>query len=246
MIDPDNFETELLGSEEIAEQTRLFHFRRPEGFDYEPGQFVGLQLLDLPEGDEPDDLRMFSLASAPHDPALAIGMRMRDSAYKRHLRALAPGARLSVTPAMGDLTLPQADGAALVMLAGGIGITPFYGMLRHLQATGDNRPLTLVYANRHPGSAAWRRELEALAASMPGFRLVEVYGENVPESVPVPGVTLAPGQITAELLKGVIATPLLSRYYVVGPDPMVEAMDALLAGMGVAPESVVAEGFTGY
>ena len=81
----------MLGSEEIAEATRAFHFEKPEGFTFTPGESIDLFLPEDFPGASDDRQRSFSLASAPHEDGLTIATRMRKSAYKDPLAAAHPG-----------------------------------------------------------------------------------------------------------------------------------------------------------
>ena len=84
------YDSKLLGSEEIAEATRAFHFEKPEGFTFTPGESIDLFLPEDFPGASDDRQRSFSLASAPHEDRLTIATRMRKSAYKEPLAAAQP------------------------------------------------------------------------------------------------------------------------------------------------------------
>jgi ferredoxin-NADP reductase len=143
------------------------------------------------------------------------------------------------------LTGVAADAAAqpVVLLAGGIGITPFRAMLRHLAQARSAREVTLVYANRTPQAAAFLPELPALAAVLPGLRLVHCMSE--PEQAQ-PAWTGERGFVTESLLARHLPDPLAPLYYVVGPPAMTEALTEALVNFGVADEAVRIEAFAGY
>jgi ferredoxin-NADP reductase len=86
------YETVLAGREEIAASTMAFHFRKPAGFSFRPGQAIDL-ILDSPAMEE-SGRHTFSLVSAPSEPELTIATRMRDSAFKRTLKTLLIGERV--------------------------------------------------------------------------------------------------------------------------------------------------------
>ena len=67
----------LTRSKQVAEGTVAFYFEKPEGFQFEAGQFLRFTLIDSPETDEEGDARTFSIASAPHEAELMIATRMR-------------------------------------------------------------------------------------------------------------------------------------------------------------------------
>ena len=81
----------LMRTEEIAEGTMAFHFTRPPGFEFRPGQSIDMTLVDPPETDGEGNTRAFSIASPPFENQLTVATRMRDSAFKRVLRNASPG-----------------------------------------------------------------------------------------------------------------------------------------------------------
>lgn len=255
MTDPDNFSVRVVARTSIATDTVAFFLERPAGFAFEAGQFVSLQLPDFnaPDDGSDDGERMLSIASAPHDPHLMIAMRMRDTPFKRHLSECAVGAEgalVSLSPAMGDFVLPDDPTQPLVMLAGGIGITPFYSMLRHLQhqAVGGKAvpPVTLLYGNRTHALAPWRSELVRLCADLPQLRVLHLIAED--DTPPDDGSAHAwrAGLICAEVIQQEVPDWQSCHYYVVGPTAMVAAMQDCLDACGVPPEHVAIEFFAGY
>lgn len=226
-------EVALTAREEIAEGTMAFRFAKPAGFAFKAGQSVSLALIDPPA--EPNSARRtFSLASAPFEPELVVATRMREgSAFKRALKSLPIGAPVRISGPLGDMTLHEDAVRPAVFIAGGIGITPFRSML--LQAEHDRLPhrLHLAYSNRHRGQAAFIDELEALAKRNARFRL---FGR----------MTDAEGFMTQEALEQFIGKAANPLYYLAGPPGMVEAMNAILARMGVGADDVKSEEFYGY
>src|SRR5205823_8858384 len=87
------YEVALRRREPVAEGTLAFYFDKPVGFSHEAGQNAIFTLVEPPAMDAAGPSRAFTIASAPHEPELMIATRMRDSAFKRHLAAAAPGTR---------------------------------------------------------------------------------------------------------------------------------------------------------
>src|SRR5258706_11536083 len=144
------YETKLTASETVAEGTMAFYFARPAEFKFEAGQSMNVSLIDPPETDGKGNARSFSIASAPYETELIIATRMRDTAFKRVLKSMPAGGRVSLRGPMGHFTLDGADARPAVFLAGGIGITPFVSMSR--QAAHDRLPpgIWLFYSNLPP------------------------------------------------------------------------------------------------
>jgi ferredoxin-NADP reductase len=236
-----SYQVKLTGRETLAEGTLAFHLERPAEFSFKAGQAVVFELLDPPSG-EGQKRRTFSLVSAPYEPTLTIATRMRDSAFKRALKALPVGAGVKLIGPIGQFTLADA-GRPAVFIAGGIGITPFMSMLR--QAAKDESPqrLVLLYSNRRPEDAAFLRELHELARRNPNFRLVATMTEMGKSAAQWEGET---GFVDARLVERSVDGLAAPVYYVVGPPGMVAAMVDILRSAGVAESSVLTEEFYGY
>jgi ferredoxin-NADP reductase len=234
------FTATLEGREEVARGTFAFRFARPEGFSYRAGQSVSLGLIDPPETDAKGNSRTFSLASAPSDGLLQVATRMRDTAFKRVLGSLAPGAPVKLRGPMGNFTLPDDASRPVVLLAGGIGITPFMSMLREEARQGSKRERVLLYSNRSRGDAPFLAELEGLASAGSGLRMVASITENAPAAGTAGGI--ADPEFLRRELEGV-GTPV---YYLAGPPAMVGALRQALAAMGANASDVRLDEFYGY
>lgn len=232
--------TRLIATELVAERTQAFHFEKPSGFAFRAGQAIDLMLPTLTENGQPAR-HTFSLVSAPHEGRLTVATRLRGSAYKERLRALAPGAAVQVDGPFGSLTLHQEVGRDAVLNAGGIGITPFVSILRQAAQQRPERQFVLVYSNRQARDAAYLDELLALAATYPGLRVIATLTQA--DAVP-PGWTGRTGRISGPLLAGIAAR--MPIYYVAGPPAFVEAVQADLARIGVDEDDIRSEGFYGY
>ena len=232
----------LTRREEIAAGTSAFHFSKPPGFQFKPGQAVELLLPGVTAG-EAETGHAFSLVSAPFEDELVIATRMRDSDYKRVLAALEPGASVRLDGPFGSLTLHKDRARPAVLVAGGIGITPFISMLRQLRHDGAGREVVLLYSNRRPEDAAFLDELMGMARSERGFRLVATMTDMALSSRAWHGAT---GPLDAAAIGQAIAGLAAPIAYVAGPPAMVEAMRAALAGAGIDEDDVRSEDFFGY
>jgi ferredoxin-NADP reductase len=235
-------ETTLRGRRDVAEGTSAFHFARPEGFEFKAGQAVELLIPD-PSNPGKDFGHAFSIVSAPHEDELVIATRMRDSAYKNALKSLAPGAGVRLDGPFGSLTLHNKRSRAAVLVAGGIGITPFMSMVRH--ATHEKLPqeIALLYSNRRPEDAAFLEELEALQRSNSRFRLVGTMTEMEKSARRWDGERR---MIDAQFVRKAVRDLPDPIFYVAGPPAMVEAIRKTLVEAGVDSDDIRSEDFVGY
>jgi ferredoxin-NADP reductase len=237
------FETPLVNRELVADQTMSFHFTKPHGWSYRAGQFVDITLLDPPETDAEGDMRGFSISSAPREDVITITTRLRDTAFKRVLQTMPLGTLVKMEGPFGDLRLHGAARPA-VLLAGGIGITPFRSILvETIGGGGLPYQVVLFHANRRPEDAAFADDFRTLARKDPQLAFV-------PTMTAMPGSEAAwdgeRGHIDAAMLRRHLDGLVDPIYSIAGPPGMVQALRAMLIASGVDEDDVRIEEFTGY
>lgn len=138
----------LKSRSEVAQRTLEFRFQKPPGMTFKAGQFMDVTLVDPPETDPEGNTRGFSINSAPDDSELIFTTRLRDTAFKRALRTLPLGTAVKVEGPFGNLTLHNDPRRPAVLLAGGIGVTPFRSIVRRAAHERLPQRIFLFYANR--------------------------------------------------------------------------------------------------
>lgn len=239
----DVYRVKLVHREEVAEGTMTFRFEKPAHFVFTPGQFVDMTLVDPAETDAEGNGRAFSIASAPHEDTVMVATRMRDTAFKRVLRNLPLGATVQMEGPFGNLVLPADPVRPAVLLAGGIGITPFRSMVLHAAAQKLPHRLVLLYSNRRPEDAPFLDELQAVQQENPYYTFVGTMTEPDKSSRPWKGET---GFITPAMLSRVLVNVVLPIFYVVGPPGMVTGLRKTLKDTGFNERDIRTEEFTGY
>jgi ferredoxin-NADP reductase len=237
------YDVKLKKREEVAQGTMAFHFDKPLGFNFKPGQAIDVVLINPPGADAQSGRHTFSLLSAPFQDDLVVATRMRDSAFKRALKSLPSGASVQLEGPFGSLTLHNNRARLAVFIAGGIGITPFMSILR--QAAKDRLPqrLLLLYSNRRPEDAAFLAELQQLEQLNKNFRLIATMTQMSQSRRPWEGETRL---IDEELVKKLGADLSAPIYYLAGPPAMVEAVRQTLNHASIDDDDIRSEEFYGY
>jgi len=237
------YASRLLNRVEVAEGTVAFHFEKPTGFDFKPGQSADLTLPNPPETDAEGNVRTFSIASAPFEDQLMFATRMRDTAFKRSLKKMPLGTVVKMDPAMGSFTLHKNSAKPAVFLAGGIGVTPFSSIVR--QADHDRAPhkLYLFYSNRRPEDAPFVEVLQNLEKTNPQFRFIATMTEMRRSKKTWNGET---GRIDQEMLSKYLNELRGPIYYVAGPPALVSGMRKMLVASGVDEDDIRSDEFSGY
>jgi len=237
------YKVKLTGKREVADGTMAFHFEKPEGFVYKAGQFADCTLINPAETDAEGNIRAFSFASAPYEDELIFATRMRDTAFKRVLKAIELGTELSLDAPHGSFTLHNDANIPAVFLTGGIGVTPVRSIV--LQAMHDNLPhrILVFYSNRGPEDAAFLDELMECQDSNPNYTFVGTMTEMEKSSRGWKGET---GFISKAMLQKYMSDMTLPIFYIDGPPAMVKAMRQLLSEAGVDKGNIRTEEFSGY
>jgi ferredoxin-NADP reductase len=233
----------LLGRFEVAERTMAFWFEKPPGFSFKAGQFVDVTLVNPPESDGEGDTRAFSLASAPHEDRLMVATRLRDTAFKRVLKAMDPGAAVHLEGPFGNLTLPTDSTRPTVLIAGGIGITPFRSMLLHRAHEGFPAPVCLVYSNRRPEDAPFLDELQDLQKSSPNYTFIGTMTAMEKSGRTWHGHA---GKLDRDFLLKIVSGLKAPLCYVAGPPGMVHGIQTMLREAAIPPKDIHTEDFAGY
>ena len=235
--------TILKSREEVASGTMAFHFEKPEGFAYKPGQWADFTLINPPETDAEGNTRGFSLASAPYEDDLMVATRMRDTAFKRVLKNLPLGTELKMEGPGGSFTLHNNKAIPAVFLTGGIGITPMRSII--LQAIHDQaeRELFIFDSNNRPEDAAFLDELLRPHEKNPHYTFIGTMTEMEKSTRDWQGET---GFINKAMLSKYLSDLMLPIFYIAGPQKMVAAMRKALNESGVDDDNIRTEEFSGY
>jgi len=237
------FRSALISRELVAERTMAFRFAKPADWTYRAGQFVDITLLDPPETDAEGSTRGFSISSAPSENVIMITTRLRDTAFKRVLQRMPLGSLVKVEGPFGDLRLHHADRPA-VLLAGGIGITPFRSILiERIGAGGLPYRVVLFHANRRPEDAAFADEFRSLERTDPNLTFVPTMTAMAGSMQTWAGER---GHIDIAMLRRHLDGVVDPIFYVAGPPSMVQALRTTLVTSGVDEDNIRTEEFTGY
>jgi ferredoxin-NADP reductase len=213
---------------------------------FKAGQFMDLTLLDPSETDAEGNMRGFSINSAPDEPELIFTTRLRDTAFKRVLRSLPLGTGVQLDGPFGNFTLHSNETRPAVLLAGGIGITPFRSFVRRAAHENLGHRILLLYANRRPEDAPFLDELYELERENRRFTFVPTMTRISDSRASWTGETgrIDPGMILRHTRRS--AAQANAIYYIAGPPQMVAGVHAIVSGLGIEDDDIRMEDFAGY
>ena len=227
-----------LGKTQLTPTSWEFQFQPERPVSFRAGQYMELT-VPHPRADARGSRRFFSIASAPTtDGPVAFALRMAQpgSSFKRALLDLGAGAHVRGTAVGGDFLLPRDASKPVLLIAGGIGITPFLSQLGCDRAAGVERDTVLVYTVSTLEELAFREELRE--------ERVLLVSPAQPDDLPSSWRWIGAGPLSSELLTAEVPALTARAAFVSGsPTSIVRARTAL-RGAGV--RRVRTDYFTGY
>ncbi|MYN40452.1 NO-inducible flavohemoprotein [Duganella sp. FT109W] len=191
---------------------------------HKPGQYIGV--LVAVNGAE--QRRQYSLSATANGESYRISVKREPGGVVSNFLhdGVQVGDSIDLFPPSGDFVLADSD-KPLVLISGGVGITPTLPMLTAALTTG--RQVHFIHAARHAGVHAFRAHIDALAASHPQLQRFYCY-ELADAGAVQPHATgyLNPQQLTAWLPE----TRDVDAYFL-GPTPFMKAIKSHLAELGV-------------
>jgi ferredoxin-NADP reductase len=170
----------------------------------------------------------FSLSAAPDGRRLRITVKHLGD-YSARLAALRPGTRVIAEGPCGGFTSAARRRPRVVLIAGGVGITPVRALLEDMP--GEPGDIAVIYRAASEDDVLFRDELDDLARRR-GAELHYVLGDHGD------GELLSPGHLRA------LVPDIADRdVYVCGPSRMTEATRASLRVAGVPARHIISEGF---
>jgi len=216
--------------------------------DFEPGQYLRIRVDHPTEGAL---TRAYSLTGPARldgrtTYSLCVGLPTASpespGVVSSHLhRALRPGQVIEAEAPSGHFTIPLRSSVPIVLVATGIGITPFVSYLESLGDGTDMPELHLLYGNRDGGQHAFAARLRALEAALPRLTVRNFYSRPRPQDVC--------GQdhhVAARLGAGAVGQDIVdarARFYMCGSDAMIDSVRTGLVARGVARFDIFSEIF---
>ena len=210
--------------------------RRRLPFTFKPGQFV---TLALPVGGK-NIRRTYTVSSPPTRTSyIEITVKREGEASVYLHDQVHEGDLLDIQALSGSFTFTGAESDGVVLIAGGVGVTPMMSVLRSLLDAAWDHDIWMVFAVRTPRDIIFEKELVYLRERHPNFHL-QVLVEDAADT-DWHGII---GRITTERLTVFVPELRQRRVYLCGPAPMMDAVRSTLRGLGVPEQQVLTELFS--
>jgi glycine betaine catabolism B len=235
-------ELQVIGIFQETPDVKTFRLAPPGGgtlpFVHQPGQYLTLQQ----QVDGARVTRCYTIASPPSRNAYCeiTVKRETQGLSSRNLHdQLRRGDRLAITAPAGRFVFDGRGADRIVLIAGGVGITPLMSITRYLTDTGWAGEIDFIFAARSRADIIFREELRLLETRFPNLhvRVILSRADGDPEW------TGERGRLSVPLLKQWVADWQTAPVYVCGPQAMMDGMNDLLRELGTPAEHIHTEAF---
>jgi len=240
----------VVGKQRESAEITSFYLAPADGGEvpaYRPGQYVSVRVF-VPELGLMQP-RQYSLSDAPGRDRLRISVKREagraDTPAGRVSNALhdrlEEGGVLDVAPPQGDFHLREEGNAPVVLLSGGVGLTPMVSILNHLVGLNDDRQIRFVHGCRNNSVHAMRDHVNGIAAERANVRKAVFYEEVGHGDQPGRDYDYA-GRVDLNAIREEVIVPG-ADYYLCGPAGFMRAQREALTGLGVSEDRIHAEAF---
>jgi ferredoxin-NADP reductase len=185
--------------------------------------------------------RSYSISSSPTQREyvdLTIRREPR-GAVSRHIDDLVKvGDKIEAGGPVGKFTFTGKEADSIVLISGGVGITPMVSITRYLTEQSWAGEIFFIYVCRTPVDLIFADEITLLQRRNPKLRVMIAMSR--PQGTDWKGPR---GHLTKELLKQTVPNIASRRIHLCGPPTMMDSTKAILAELGVPPEQVKTEAF---
>jgi glycine betaine catabolism B len=221
-----------------------FLFRPETKLSFIPGQYLRWTLPHQ-QPDSRGIWRFFSVASSPEEASIQLTTKFapeHGSSFKAALRKLQTGDYIEATGPIGRFILNEDARQYPILVAGGIGITPYRSMIAHMHLSGQYRPFHLIYACRTATDAVFKPLFSDVSQAFDKANISYVFEAD--SSQPPQNVTL--GRLTGQKIYELEPNAKNGAIYLSGPQPMVEGLKDQLLELGHPTELIKTDFFPGY
>ncbi len=215
-------------SDETPTVKRLEFEIQESGFTYKPGQWIDFYARI--EGIQ--TVAGFSLTSSPFNNSGRIELAVKRSPHpvSAYLHGQAQiGETYQISNGMGPVFYDRQIGDEIVLIAGGIGVTPLISMFRTVRDHWQEVKATLIYSDNDPQEFAYGQELRN---SVSQHQNLDVHFTLTGDHESAPEWITHRGRIDQAWLQALKA-PELAHYFLCGPQPMLAALGQELSALGV-------------
>ncbi|MCX6728502.1 MAG: FAD-dependent oxidoreductase [Candidatus Saccharibacteria bacterium] len=232
----------VLGNQTLTASTLLLTLKRgpkAKPMNFQPGQYA---VISFKQNGRPTPARCFSIVNSPSDHGILQCSIRKKGKFTNAAANLKEGDEVNVSGPFGGFVFDERRDRKMVLIAGGIGITPFMSMIQYATNNKLSNDITLIYNCTNQTDIPFYGQLVEIEERNPHFKIIFAIS-NGPTNRLIHQRVYS-GRITSETIN----TAVNNRYdgktfFICGPSAFMDAMSNILYGKGVLEEKVMTETF---
>ena len=201
-------------------------------YDYRPGQYVDIKPPSIfGHG------KSYTISSIPSDEFVSLTIK-KCGTISSAMLDMQINDKVIFDGPHGNF-YPEKQGCNIVMLAGGIGVTPFFSIINNIIKSGSDAKITLIYSNKTKNDITFFDSLNKLAANNPNLKIVycltqeKTTGLNVKEF----------NRIDQDMINKYVPYQKNTNYYICGSIKFTGDMWRVLRSMNIKESDIFTEAF---
>jgi ferredoxin-NADP reductase len=233
----------VISTKLITSNTLLLSLKpksRRDVIDYYPGQYAA---IGFRYKGRPSPMRSFSIVSSPSNEDILQFATRINGEFTTSLSELESGDSMFVQGPFGNFVIDESQDKNVILIAAGIGITPFMSMIKDASETKLNIPIVLLYSNPSQENVPFYNEITELDRKNPKFKSA-FFITNGPADKLADGRILK-GRINEERLDQITAGNYQNfTFFICGPKGFTSSMKSILENNNTDPSKIITEEFT--
>ncbi len=206
-------------------------------FTFEPGQYLNLSAQSAGKKMR----RCYTIVSSPtrqHYCEITV-KRVKNGLVSQYLHDnIKEGDLLEISAAAGSFVFTGREKDSIVLIGGGVGITPLMSVIRYLTDTGWKKDIYFLYSCRTLEDFIFKNEIEYLKTRNPNIHITTAM-ERIQTETPCIKI----GRLTKELISESVPEISSRRIHLCGPPPMMDSIKSILYELGVSKTNLKTEIF---
>lgn len=226
----------------MTASTLLLTFKsgsKTKPLSFQPGQYA---VISFKQNGRPTPARCFSIVNSPTEHGIIQCSIRKKGRFTNAAASLRVGDEVNISGPFGGFVFDEQQDRKIVLIAGGIGITPFMSMIQYATNNKLTNEITLIYNNSNQDDMPFVEQLIDIEKHNPHFRIVFTISNGPVDRFN--DQNMKAGRITSDIIKDAVnGTYRDKTYFICGPSAFMNAMTDILFENGVSEEKVMTEAF---
>jgi ferredoxin-NADP reductase len=232
----------VIDNQKLTPSTLLLTLRvgpRSKALVFKPGQYA---VISFKQNGRPTPARCFSIVNAPSSHGIIQCSIRKKGRFTNAAMGLAEGDVVNVTGPFGGFVFNERRDRNMVLIAGGIGITPFMSMIQYATNNKLTNEITLIYSCNDQNDVPFVEQLIDIEKRNPYFKIIFAISSGPTNRFA--NYDVVKGRITSEVISDAVNETFGDKtFFVCGPIAFMNAMTDILYENGVSEDRVMTEAF---